>query len=173
MDKYTHFTSPIRRYSDQIVHEMLNDCSPRHVDVNYLNMCQKRHKRYGREMAIFSFVFANCKNGLPTTVDAMATILPFRFSEKRQCFKIDLCIHSTQEFIYPCRMITSAQSQSLISVDFKETDVTIRDNQTGISNTLTVGSVISVRLHCSTSASELKKKMVITINYIPSSSDKI
>ena len=188
---YTHFTSPIRRYADQIVHALLSQLlllqkqqlhrstlpppSPiccitdpwlvtfNSTTVAHINLKQKQHKKFQRNMKIVDFVFDQCaiagKNEV--TIKAEAVVLPFRFSDKHRGYKADLYILAPCEFLYPLRLHTAAQAQ-LFDVTFTENAVLLQSHQTKEIKALQVGQRILVDVHCSLSASTIRKKCRLT-----------
>jgi hypothetical protein len=228
---YTHFTSPIRRFADQLVHALLtatldrqhalamstsasasllasasasasgsisggSDCeevekgcvdsvenavsaviqqqdpwlaefSPSTVAV--INQRQRQHKKFQREMIIVEFVFAQCTLAGcdEVSLPARAVVLPFRYSEKHRRLKTDLyVITPTCQFLYPLRLHTVAQAQLFDVTYTGQHTMTIRDVQSGRERQLFVGKEIDVQVHCSKSASAMKKKCVLTSSHI-------
>lgn len=199
---YTHFTSPIRRYADQIVHALISQlleeeqCHRRRCEdpadptgsaarnsahstagyaadpwlsnfspatVAYVNLKQKQHKRFQRDMSIVDFVFSQCEaaGANEVTLSAEAVVLPFRFSEKYSAYKTDLYVLSPCEFVYPLRIHTLAQAQ-LFDISYTDTTLTLRSRQTKEEKVLEVGDRIAVQVHCCKSAPAMRKKCVIS-----------
>jgi len=188
---YTHFTSPIRRFADQVVHSLLTRCidAPEEQasscpwtstfdrdSVGHLNRIERLHKKYSRDMAILNFVFHQCGlvNSAEVSLGVRGVVLPFRFSEKHRCYKTDLYLLAPCDFVYPLRLHTSAQ-RHLFDIDYDVRESTLRivtkhtapaDMSTGaaMNNTvcLVVGQSIPLEIHCMKSAASLKKKCVIS-----------
>lgn len=141
---YTHFTSPIRRFADQIVHALLTKCideaSEEHAcsscpwtnnfdrdSVGHLNRIERLHKKYSRDMAILNFVFHQCSlaNSAEVSLGVRGVVLPFRFSEKHRCYKTDLYLLAPCDFVYPLRLHTSAQ-RHLFDIDYDVREAALR-----------------------------------------------
>ena len=190
-DVYTHFTSPIRRYADQLVHALMNRLLARNTtsdasmaalslvpsvgmrdpwletltpaNVAHINAKQKQHKKFQREMTIVEFVFSQCTavGSNEATVDAEAVVLPMRYSDKHRGYKADLFVLAPCAFVYPLRLHTRAQA-SLYEATYTAHSVSLRNKQTGEVKRLKVGQKISVQVHCSRSAASMRKKCVVS-----------
>lgn len=149
LDLYTHFTSPIRRYADQIVHRMLkqqllvNDI-PTHV-IERLNQMQKRHRRFQRDLQILQ-VGCSLQNDEVSAKEYRGVILPFRFSESKQRWKIDVAVPELK-MVYPLSWINE-KTKWLFKCEMTDDHQTlaITNNQTGEKIVLKVGQAFMVRL---------------------------
>ena len=98
VDTYTHFTSPIRRYPDLIVHSLYkNICSsPNHtileINCNVLNQKQKQFKRFQRDIQIEKWLtqkYIELKEK-HFTISTTCLFLPKKYSTKYEKYKTDL-----------------------------------------------------------------------------------
>src|SRR5205085_11704802 len=79
--KYTHFTSPIRRYADLVVHRALFDQNPGsasaladiadHISVTERNSADA--ERASKDVKLFAFLKGQLASGQPQTYSALVT----------------------------------------------------------------------------------------------------
>lgn len=158
VDAYTHFTSPIRRYADQVVHRLLFSHGTIGEDtVAHLNRQQQKHRRFQRDRAILDYVHA-CNGGNPET--HMGIILPMRTSQWGP--KIDIAIPSI-ELVYPMRVFNPRKLGGVFQVEaLGEGELTITNRHSGASVTLRVGQEIPVTLHVRAEEPVLHDKCTLT-----------
>jgi hypothetical protein len=146
VDAYTHFTSPIRRYADQIVHRLLFSQTTMVTDdvVEHLNLLQKQHRRYQRDRAILDYVHSR-QGDVPDM--HMGIILPPRLSEWG--VKLDIAIPAL-EMVYPMRVFNPRKLGGVFDIAAGgggDEVVKITNHQTGAAVTLYAGQEIPVTLH--------------------------
>ena len=155
LEAYTHFTSPIRRYADQVVHRALLG-EPVEVDLDAHNDRDRRHAKFKRDMDVLAFVRSN-----PPAV-CKGVVLPFRFSEKHQQHKVDVRIEGVNVHV-PLRL-NSAKTQHIVTTALMDDgSLAVTDVHSGDTHTLFEGNVVSVHVVCRPSEPLLKNKCVVKI----------
>jgi len=125
VDVYTHFTSPIRRYADQIVHRLLRGSmfiDP--LSIEHINQVQKKHRRFKRDRTILDFVHAQASAGI-LSIETEA-IVKIRYSEKYKTYKMDFFMPSNN-ITYPLKFPTNLR---MIVNSVLEDENTLRFNNT-------------------------------------------
>mmetsp|Transcript_23254 Transcript_23254/g.52609 ORF Transcript_23254/g.52609 Transcript_23254/m.52609 type:complete len:177 (+) Transcript_23254:1-531(+) len=147
------------------------------VQVEALNSRQRQHKKFSRDLATLTFVFAQCAMAgrEEVTLSMRAVVLPFRLSQKHLRYKTDLYILLDQPsggaggeergrgFVYPLRLHTTAQQQ-LLEVQYSAQTVSVRSRAGtgGDRRVLRVGEEVQVLVHLSKAAPTLRKKCAIS-----------
>jgi exoribonuclease R len=164
---YTHFTSPIRRYADQVVHRLLL-CNMSLCDnalINHLNSQHKAQRRFQRDADILRCIYG-CLPSLTAT--GYGVIMPLRTSRKHKTLKVDVAVSVDEySFTYPFRVL-SAALQSAISVSYDGNLVTLTNNQTRATCSLVVGQSIPLTIHFRPQEAMLYDKCVISSEILDS-----
>ena len=110
IDFYTHFTSPIRRYSDIIVHRILNQMIiGKHIENNYEEICiqmnciNKNIRKSDREIEKINFISQNIQNEIIeayiTEIKPISNKIQIYISESNMSFYINICSDKLRELI--------------------------------------------------------------------------
>lgn len=149
IDRYTHFTSPIRRYADQLVHRMimhrLISSVPDSV-ISHLNSKQKYNKRFHRDADLLKIVHSCISPSELHNIEGV--VLPFRKSETQpDSYKVDIFL-PTLKSNYPLRF--NNKTAHLLHMELVSTNHLIIENvHTRVKLHVQEGQSITVSLYSS------------------------
>ena len=155
VDMYTHFTSPIRRYADQIVHRMILGTWNDTCDIEYLNQKQKDHKKFQRDMNILTTIPKVAKMNCHLT----GIIMPFRYSTKYKQYKVDIALPELG-IVVPMRL-HSHKTSYLLHVSIDAGNMRIENVHTNKCACLSEGSEIRVHICIQPEEPILHKKFTL------------
>lgn len=162
---YTHFTSPIRRYADQLVHRLLKD-QLSHIPqetIEHLNTMQRRHRRFQRDQALLDFLY---DPNTPECISCTGILLPFSPPVQGKT-KLDIAIPSLR-LVFPWRLVHPKASH-LYHIDCDTSPLCLRIHDTTHQRTveLTPLQSIPVTLYKRPKEMRWSRKWILQTPYLP------